>query len=78
MLRQKIRIQTTDDRGFEVQEEKGQINRLQIKHFRIPHSLSAPIHNYGNILTAIFFFSRALSVEWIRLFVSFIGQDLQD
>jgi hypothetical protein len=42
MLRQKIRIQTTDDRGFEVQEEKGQVNRLQIKHFRIPHSLLLP------------------------------------
>ena len=28
--------------------------------------LSAPIHNYGNILAVLFFPSRALGVEWIR------------
>ena len=36
--------------------------------------LSAPIHNYGNKLAVIFFPTRALSVEWIRFLISFIGQ----
>ena len=40
--------------------------------------LSALIHNYGNILAVIFIITWALSVEWIRLLISFIGQDLQD
>jgi hypothetical protein len=29
-------------------------------------SLSAPIHNYGNILAVLFFPTRTLNVEWIR------------
>ena len=40
--------------------------------------LSAPIHNYGNILAVIFFPTGAPSVEWIRFLISFFGQDLQD
>jgi hypothetical protein len=30
------------------------------------------------VLAVIFFPTRALSVEWIRFLISFIGQDLQD
>ena len=45
-----------------------------------PHNLelSAPIHNYGNILAVIFFPERELNVEWIRYLISFLRQDLQD
>ena len=41
-------------------------------------ALSALIRNYGHVLAVIFFPKRALSVEWIRFLISFIGQDLQD
>jgi len=33
--------------------------------------LSAPIHNYGNVLAVIFFPYRTLSVEWIRFLAFF-------
>jgi hypothetical protein len=36
-----------------------------------PDRLSAPIHNYGIKLAAIFFPAKALSVEWIRFLISF-------
>ena len=41
-------------------------------------SLSAPIHNYGNISAVLFFPTKTLSVEWIRFLVFYFGQDLQD
>ena len=36
--------------------------------------LSAPIRDYGNILAEIFFFTRALSVEWIRFLATFLDR----
>jgi hypothetical protein len=44
----------------------------------IVEPLSAPIHNYGNLLVVIFFPTRALSVEWIRFLISSIRQDFHD
>ena len=34
---------------------------------------SAPIRDGGDVLAVIFFSTRALSVEWIRFLISFIG-----
>ena len=33
--------------------------------------LSAPIHDYGNVLAVLFFPTRTLNVEWIRSLVSY-------
>jgi len=46
--------------------------KLAIEDSKSKSYLSAPIHNYGNILAGIFFPTRALSVEWIRFLFSFI------
>jgi hypothetical protein len=34
--------------------------------------LSAPIHNFGKVLAAIFFPNRTLGVEWIRSLIFFL------
>ena len=40
--------------------------------------LSAPIRNYDDIVALKFFTTGTLSVEWIRSFNFFFGQDLQE